>query len=233
MIAAWPSCTPMTALMVQASKPAPSLFALVVRASKPAPLRPWLSRMFSRPQKESAIDRSPSEDARDIQAAATGDGEAYARLIARHQPHVAKRMLRFTRNPAQIEELTHDVFVETYFSLKRYRGDAPFEHWLQRITTRIGYRFWKQDRRNRKRQGLLESHAREASPPATSSDDATDTLDRILSQLPPRDRLVITLLHLEEKSVEETARLTGWSKVMVKVQAHRARAKLRRLMEKI
>jgi RNA polymerase sigma-70 factor (ECF subfamily) len=217
MIAAWQPRSPMTALVVQASKPAPHL--------------PWLSLMFSRLQKEVVIERCPSEDARDIQAVVSGDGDAYARIIARHQPHIAKRMLRFTRDPAKIEELAHDVFVEAYISLKRFRGDAAFEHWLQCITTRVGYRFWKNDRRNRKRQNLLEIHAREGSPSATPSDDATDTLDRILSQLPPRDRLVITLLHLEEKSVEETARLTGWSKVMVKVQAHRARAKLRRLME--
>ena len=177
---------------------------------------------------------SPSEDARDIQAAVTGDGDAYARLIARHQPHVARRMFKFTRNPAKAEELVHDVFVEAYFSLKRYRGDRPFEHWLQRITTRVGYRFWKEDRRNRKRQNLLETHAREASQPTTPSDDATEALRPHPLPTPPRSAPPsLTLLHLEEKSVEETARLTGWSKVMVKVQAHRARTKLRRLMEKI
>ena len=45
------------------------------------------------------------------------------------------------------------------------------------------------------------------------------------------DRLVLTLLHLEGNSVEEIAEVTGWSKSMVKVQAHRARARLRKLVE--
>ncbi len=51
-------------------------------------------------------------------------------------------MTRFTRDERMLEELVHDVFVEAYFSLDGYRGDAPFEHWLQRIATRVGYRYW-------------------------------------------------------------------------------------------
>jgi RNA polymerase sigma-70 factor (ECF subfamily) len=41
---------------------------------------------------------------------------------------------------------------------------------------------------------------------------------------------VVTLMYLEDRSVAETAALTGWSKTMVKVQAFRARAKLRKMM---
>jgi RNA polymerase sigma-70 factor (ECF subfamily) len=52
-----------------------------------------------------------------------------------------------------------------------------------------------------------------------------------LEQLPPRDRLVLTLLYLESRSVAEAAELAGWSESMVKVQAHRARQKLRALLE--
>jgi RNA polymerase sigma-70 factor (ECF subfamily) len=218
MIAVWPPRTPMRGFVVQ--------------ASTPASLVSWLCWALCSSQKDVLIERSPSEDAQDLRAAAAGNGDAYARIVRLHQPCIAKRMFRFTRDPAMAEELTHDVFVEAYFSLKHYRGDAPFEHWLQRIATRVGYRFWKQERRNRKRRNLLETHAREtAPPPCRPAVDSTEGLDRIMDQLPPRDRLVITLLYLDEKTVEETARLTGWSKVMVKVQAHRARAKLRRLME--
>jgi RNA polymerase sigma-70 factor (ECF subfamily) len=52
---------------------------------------------------------------------------------------------------------------------------------------------------------------------------------KLLSQLPPKDRLVITLLDLEEKSVKEISELTGWSPSLVKVRAFRARRKLRKL----
>ena len=57
-------------------------------------------------------------------------------------------------------------------------------------------------------------------------------LHGLLEELPPRDRLVLTLRYLEELSVEETAERTGWSRAMVKVQAWRAREKLKRLFAK-
>jgi RNA polymerase sigma-70 factor (ECF subfamily) len=53
-----------------------------------------------------------------------------------------------------------------------------------------------------------------------------------LAELKPAERLVITLLELEEKPVREIADLTGWSEVNVKVRAFRARQKLKRILEK-
>jgi RNA polymerase sigma-70 factor (ECF subfamily) len=154
------------------------------------------------------------------------DGDAYARLVRRHQQSVAGRMRRFARNDrATLEELTHDVFVEAYLSLPRYRGGAPFDHWLAVIATRVGYRHWK--RQSAHRPAPLTG----SEPAPDSPTNATDhELDRVLDQLPPRDRLVLTLLYLEDRSTAEAARLTGWSQTMVKVQAFRARAKLKKIM---
>ena len=53
----------------------------------------------------------------------------------------------------------------------------------------------------------------------------------MLEKLAPRDRLVLTLLYLESRSVAEAADLAGWSESMVKVQAHRARKRFRNLLE--
>ena len=53
-----------------------------------------------------------------------------------------------------------------------------------------------------------------------------------MSQLKPDERVVITLMELEEYSVNEISEMTGWSKANVKVRAHRARATLKRVLEK-
>jgi RNA polymerase sigma-70 factor (ECF subfamily) len=50
--------------------------------------------------------------------------------------------------------------------------------------------------------------------------------------LRPDERLVITLLELEEKSIREIAAMTGWSEANVKVRGFRARQKLRRILER-
>ncbi len=171
----------------------------------------------------------------DIDLAARGDGEAFRRLVEKHQQQVAGQMWRFTRDPEVHRELVQNVFVEVYKSLGGYRGRAPFEHWIARIATRAGYRFWKEEARRRRRpavpleewDGVVPGEAGELPP-----EEAADLVHGLLARLPERDRLVLTLRYLEDRSVEETADLTGWSRTMVKVQALRARGKLRKLLER-
>ena len=117
------------------------------------------------------------------------------------------------------------------FSLKNFRGDAPLEHWLTRIATRVGYRFWTQRKQDRDRVIALTDMApsKTTSPETNENSDAAALLAGVLDELPPRDRLVVTLLYLEERTVAEAADLAGWSQVMVKVQAFR---RLRKLLEK-
>lgn len=61
--------------------------------------------------------------------------------------------------------------------------------------------------------------------------EAADYLYRLLEQLPWKDRLVLTLLHFDGCDTAEIAQRVGWSRTLVKVRAHRARAKLRSLLE--
>jgi RNA polymerase sigma-70 factor (ECF subfamily) len=171
-----------------------------------------------------------ASEAAEVRAARAGDGDAYARIIARHQAALAQRMRRFARDAATVEELVHDVFVEAYFSLGSYRGEAPLEHWLQRIATRVGYRAWQRQRR----QPTMELPAHVSDPNAAAGVAARDAADEaalLLERLPPRDRLVLTLLYVESRNVAEAAEMAGWSQTMVKVQASRARKKLRKLMD--
>jgi len=60
---------------------------------------------------------------------------------------------------------------------------------------------------------------------------ARDLLEKLLGSLSPQDRLVVQLLHLEERSVAEIRRLTGWSEPMIKVRAFRARKKLQKFLK--
>ncbi len=86
----------------------------------------------------------------DVRLSRRGDSDAYTRLIKQHQSHVSRILWRFSRDPLVHEELVQDVFVEAYLSLGSYREKAPFDHWLSRIATRIGYRYWKQIARRHK-----------------------------------------------------------------------------------
>ena len=179
---------------------------------------------------------SRPDDLDDVERTRGGDPEAYRRLIERHQDHVARLLWRFSRDRRVHEELVQDVFVEAYLSLRGYNGKAPLAHWLARIATRVGYRYWKEKARRKEVEpfdvekwdaAVGDGHAAAALEP----DDAGALLHQILGQMSPRDRLVLTLRYLEQCDVVETARRTGWTKTMVKVQTMRARNRLRKLIE--
>jgi RNA polymerase sigma-70 factor (ECF subfamily) len=171
----------------------------------------------------------------DIRQSRQGDSDAYSRLIEQHQKHISRILWRFSRDRLVHEELVQDVFVEAYLNLDSYRGKAPFGHWLSRIATRVGYRYWKSrragTRRHETERFTLEEwdQVPDKSPDKMDPSRAASLVHGLLAQLRPRDRLVLTLRYLEGCDVAETARRTGWTKSMVKVQASRARKKLEKL----
>ena len=175
---------------------------------------------------------SLSAELEDVRLSRQGDSDAYTRLIKQHQSQVSRILWRFSRDSLVHEELVQDVFVEAYLSLGSYREKAPFGHWLSRIATRIGYRYWKQIARRHETESfsLTEwDQLPDKSPDEMDPGQAADLLHRLLGQLRPRDRLVLTLRYLEGCDVAETARRTGWTKSMVKVQSLRARKRLEKL----
>ena len=172
----------------------------------------------------------------DVTASVQGDDEAYGRLVQRYEKPITGLLWRFTRDPAQCEELVQQVFVEAFFSLKTYRGDAPLLHWLRKIATRTGYRFWRDRAKESQETPLPEFDILEEIE-ATEEDridpaEAAAVLQALLSRLPPDDRLVLTLMYFEECSTQDIAERVGWTRAKVKTQALRARRKMKEIAER-
>ena len=172
------------------------------------------------------------EDTEDIYQSLNGNHEAYKRLVEKYEQAIAKTMWRFSRDELIHEELVQDVFVEAYLSLRSFKEQAPFLHWLRKIATRVGYRYWKElAREHSKKHFTLQEwdEVLSQSPEKIDSEQAGKILHYLLVTLPPRDRLVLTLRFVEGLSVEQAAYRTGWSKSMVKVQTIRAKRKLKKM----
>lgn len=87
--------------------------------------------------KEATLQAPVTEsDWLDIQASLNGDEQAYARLVVRYQAQVFNQMWRFTRERDELDELVQEVFIEVYKNLNKFKGRAPFLHWVRRIATR-------------------------------------------------------------------------------------------------
>ncbi len=182
-----------------------------------------------------AITEDPVSDQALIHACLLQDHHCYAQLVKRYEAAAARILWQFTRDPGVLEELLQDTFVEAYFSLRRFRADAPFFPWLRTIATRVGYRHWRRLRREQDRRALLEQWRREAGARRMSAapSDTAEFMFQTLQLLPPKDRLVLTLQYFDECSVDEIARRTGWTHAMVKVRAFRARKRLRAILMRL
>jgi RNA polymerase sigma-70 factor, ECF subfamily len=164
-----------------------------------------------------------------IQSTVAGDDEAFAELVRRHKHKVFGIAARFARNDAELNDICQEIFVKAYQNLKSFRGEAPFEHWVSRIAVRSCYNFLRATRRDREDVALdgIEIGVQ----PDSNIEHARELLRWAMAKLSADERLVITLLELEERSVRETAELTGWSESNVKVRAFRARQALKRILE--
>ena len=164
--------------------------------------------------------------------AAGGDEEAFVHLAASYRPRIWATASRFARSRPELEDLVQDLLVKLWRGLPGYRSDAPFEHWVMTVAVRGCYDFLRSNRRRRESECLVDpADRRDDRDPADERErsrrEAWETVRLLLEQLDAKDRLVITLLDLEERGVRETAALTGWSEANVKVRAHRARKKMR------
>lgn len=163
--------------------------------------------------------------------------------------HLHPLVRRIVRNhlPRRLseEDLMQDVFVKVFQRLDGYREreSIPFEHWVSRVAVRTCLDALRAERSRPEWRwsDLSEGEAgwldyllsRQAEPPVEHRADARAIVARLLSHLSAPDRLVLTLLDLEERSTLEISQMTGWTRPMVKMRAMRARRKLRDLAKKL
>ena len=181
----------------------------------------------------SSPDLEPTDESLVI-AALAGDDGAFTRLVTRHKRRVFRLAGRIARDSDELDDICQEVFIKIYENLKSFRRDAPFEHWLSRIAVRSCYDALRSRRHEKNHIPLgdvaFELHDR-AADARNSTIQMRDLLNKALARLKADERLVITLMELEEYSVREIAVSTGWSEANVKVRAHRAREALKMIVE--
>jgi len=177
-----------------------------------------------------------------IAAVLKGDAASFEPLVEKYSPRVFATARRYARRESEVEDIAQEVWLKAYEKLGSFRGEAPFEHWLMRLAVRICYDFLRGHQRNREmsladltdsEDDWLDRCFSQPEPANENADAARQLVGRVLAQLSPAARLVITLLEIEERPVKEIARLTGWSVPLVKVRAFRARAEMRKVLSRI
>ena len=181
-----------------------------------------------------------SFDVRDcLQRVRAGDMASAHALIGHLHPLVRRMVRNHLPRRGSEEDLMQDVFLKLLQKLDSYeeREGIPFEHWVSRLTVRTcldalraekARPEWRMaDLSDGETEWLEYLLNRQATAPSDHAADAGAVVTRLLALLSPPDRLVLTLLDLEERSTQEIAQMTGWTRPMVKMRAMRARHKLR------
>ena len=202
---------------------------------------PWGRHRIFFPVEMNFTDNIP-DDASVIRDILGGNVNSFKILMDRYQDHVS-RIVSNHVTWDNAPEVTHETFVRAYGSLGTFKGTSSFKHWLAKIATRCCCDFWRgyyQKRLNRIDplpddcrnwvEHLLSDQSLEQDADRV---EARDLLQWALGQLSASERTVLTLTHLNEYSVAEAAELLEWSATRVKVQSHRARKKLRKILMKI
>jgi RNA polymerase sigma-70 factor, ECF subfamily len=177
-----------------------------------------------------------------IAAVLKGDAASFEPLVEKYSPRVFATARRYARRESEVADIVQEVWLKAFEKLRSFRADAPFEHWLMRVAVRTCYDSLRAHRRNRETTftELTEPEGdwlnRFISQPDSAREDAEaarQLVGRLMEELSPAARLIITLLEIEERSVKEISKLTGWSMPLVKVRAFRARLEMRKVLSKI
>lgn len=185
---------------------------------------------------ENDIDTSASNDFQLAQSATKGNLHAFEELYNRHHRRVYSLCLRMLQNTAEAEDLTQEVFIQLYRKIGSFRGDSAFTTWLHRMTVNQVLMHF------RKRTVKFEKTTEEGETPVqivigTENQSKMPIVDKIalesaIAQLPNGYKNVFVLHDVEGYEHEEVAKILGCSVGTSKSQLHKARLKMRKLLQK-
>jgi RNA polymerase sigma-70 factor (ECF subfamily) len=174
-----------------------------------------------------------------VAAAKRGDIYAFEELVHRHKRKVLAAALRITNNREDAEDVMQECFHKVFLHLGGFRGKSQFSTWMVRIAMNEAFMLLR--RRRGESEVLPESFDDgETATPEVFVDqrpspeescwrrERSKLLTKAINRLGPKTRTTILLCNIEERSLEETARILGTTIGAVKARVFHARRKLRR-----
>jgi RNA polymerase sigma-70 factor (ECF subfamily) len=178
-----------------------------------------------------------------VKAALAHDDDAARELVQRLYPLVAKIVRAHRPRRTSEEDLSQMIFIKLFQKLSQFSGKVPLEHWVSRIAvnTCLNQIAAEKVRPELRHADLSEEEQAVVQNLAASSEElgpdrrfaSRQLVEHLLDLLKPAERLVIDLLYLQQRSVEEIRQLTGWGASLIKVRAFRARRKMKDQLDKI
>lgn len=170
-----------------------------------------------------------------IRAARDGDERAFEELMMATERRAATLAWRILGDAEEVKEALQESFLRLFRHLHRYDENRDFFGWLYRIVVNVCSDLERRRRRRRWFLAPIESAMELVSDRRVEDEvewnDRRDLMKRAIDALPPKERLTIILKDIEGLSTEEVAEVLGNKPATVRVQASKARAKLKKWIE--
>ena len=179
-------------------------------------------------------------EANAIRHAQAGDAAAFEFLYQLHGRRVYALCLRMVSNPADAEDLAQEAFLQLFRKISTFRGESAFSTWLHRMTVNVVLmRLRKKSLPTDSLEETIDPDAENSAPkrdvgaPDLRLSGAVDrvNLERSIEKLPPGYRTVFVLHDVQGYEHNEIAGIMGCSVGNSKSQLHKARTRLRELLQ--
>ena len=173
-----------------------------------------------------------------ICAVLSGNQQAYAQIVQRHQTFVFSLVLRYIKSREDAEEVAQDVFVKAYKALADFKGASKFSTWLYTIVTTTCISFLRKKKLethsldNEKVFETIENQDSGTSANQVEQKSKVAMVNNAIALLNPDDAEIVTLFYKGEQTLDEIARILGIEANTVKVRLHRARTRLKEKMQR-
>jgi RNA polymerase sigma-70 factor (ECF subfamily) len=176
-----------------------------------------------------------------VERCLSGDETAWEDLIRSHTRRVYGLCYRFTGTDAQAQDLTQEVFLRVYRTLKTFRAaEGSFGTWLARLTRNLlidNYRRTRQERVTdsiEEQLPMLEETVAHAARPdgLVAGREASEILQAALQKLSPELREAVILRDLQEMEYREIAEILHIPEGTVKSRLNRGRGELARVLRR-
>ncbi len=175
-----------------------------------------------------------------IQRVVAGEKALYEIIVRRFNPYLYKVGRSYSYSHQDTQDLMQDTFIDAYRGLSHFEGRANFKTWIIRIMMNNCYRKKrKSDFKYEIMQDINDHsapmfvHARNDTNNIVQTHELGRVIENALGEMPPDYRMVFSLREINGLNVAETAEVLDISTANVKVRLTRAKALLRREIERI
>lgn len=154
----------------------------------------------------------------------------FATLHNDYQPMVLQLCMGFMKGDRdQAQDLSQEVFINTWNALENFKGASSYKTWIYRITVNTCLKYIR-DKKDRYRVSVDDVSQQLTDEPETKAAEAHQALYSAIGQLEEVDRLIMMMV-LDELEYSEIASVMGISEGNLRVKIHRIKKNLKEIIE--